>query len=593
MVNSFLTENPITIKNEILDEWEDKDVPDRLLFDTPIPLAEEQRKIIAALNKRDGRFVTVEGPPGTGKSHTISAIAFGAILRGQSILVLSDKKEALDVVENKLNETLSKVRPSDDFVNPILRLGRVGTNFKKITTRSSIEKLRTQHREIKKAREKRQSLYASVVEKLKSDINEKSTVGSEIDLQKVFAHEKSVSEFKEEWSDELDQFNEIFDARGSEFSDELATIELFLDLRMKCQGLTDKQVQFAKNFGEDAEALASSMAFMEPVQGLENQLNIFARAPEIEKEKVEVLEAKITEVRSAKGFFGYMFAGSKLDTIKSSVESLIGYRPRKTKGEELIGEIQILAGQANKFYYEIESNFPDTLELVPFALHNDLPEPFSSTLIANLYKLQSKIDEDFLPFLGEDETLLDMLCLEESSEANFYSEFLELRAQDIEFETDFVLPDYNFLGRKTDIENYNALELATEIDKRVIEFADNNANDARTLAAIISQKKRFPKDKFELLKQSFPCMICSLRDYAEYIPLERELFDIIIIDEASQVSIAQAFPAIIRAKKMIVLGDRKQFGNVKTSNASKELNNAYFSKVKAALHSEWDESHQT
>ena len=73
-------------------------------------------------------------------------------------------------------------------------------------------------------------------------------------------------------------------------------------------------------------------------------------------------------------------------------------------------------------------------------------------------------------------------------------------------------------------------------------------------------------------------MICSLRDYAEYIPLERELFDIIIIDEASQVSIAQAFPAIIRAKKMIVLGDRKQFGNVKTSNASKEMNTAYFAK---------------
>ena len=88
------------------------------------------------------------------------------------------------------------------------------------------------------------------------------------------------------------------------------------------------------------------------------------------------------------------------------------------------------------------------------------------------------------------------------------------------------------------------------------------------------------------MKNAFPCMICSLRDYAEYIPLERELFDIIIIDEASQVSIAQAFPAIIRAKKMIVLGDRKQFGNVKTSNASKEMNTAYFAKVKSALFEE-------
>ena len=36
-----------------------------------------------------------------------------------------------------------------------------------------------------------------------------------------------------------------------------------------------------------------------------------------------------------------------------------------------------------------------------------------------------------------------------------------------------------------------------------------------------------------------------------------------------EVSIAQAFPAIIRAKKMIILGDRKQF-DIKTTNASKE-----------------------
>jgi superfamily I DNA and/or RNA helicase len=74
---------------------------------------------------------------------------------------------------------------------------------------------------------------------------------------------------------------------------------------------------------------------------------------------------------------------------------------------------------------------------------------------------------------------------------------------------------------------------------------------------------------------AFPCIIAGLRDYAEFIPLERELFDLVIIDEASQVSIAQALPAIIRAKKVLVLGDRNQFGNVKTSNASHEVNAAY------------------
>jgi superfamily I DNA and/or RNA helicase len=111
------------------------------------------------------------------------------------------------------------------------------------------------------------------------------------------------------------------------------------------------------------------------------------------------------------------------------------------------------------------------------------------------------------------------------------------------------LPDYNYLGQKTAIERYNSLELALQIDSRVINFADNYKNDAKTLSQIIAEKRRFPRDKFELLRKAFPCMICSLRDYAEYIPLEHDLFDIIIIDEASQVSIAQAFPAILRAKK--------------------------------------------
>jgi len=35
-----------------------------------------------------------------------------------------DKKEALDVVEDKLSQALAKVRPTEDFPNPILRLGK-------------------------------------------------------------------------------------------------------------------------------------------------------------------------------------------------------------------------------------------------------------------------------------------------------------------------------------------------------------------------------------------------------------------------------------------------------------------------------------
>ena len=84
---------------------------------------------------------------------------------------------------------------------------------------------------------------------------------------------------------------------------------------------------------------------------------------------------------------------------------------------------------------------------------------------------------------------------------------------------------------------------------------------------------------FDVLRKAFPCIIAGLRDFAEFIPLEHDLFDLVIIDEASQVSIAQALPAILRAKKVLVLGDRRQFGNVKTANASKIINAGYFKEV--------------
>jgi hypothetical protein len=53
-----------------------------------------------------------------------------------------------------------------------------------------------------------------------------------------------------------------------------------------------------------------------------------------------------------------------------------------------------------------------------------------------------------------------------------------------------------------------------------------------------------------------------------------------ILDEASQVSIAQAFPALLRGKKIIVLGDKKQFSNVKSAQARSDTNREYLNRLR-------------
>lgn len=113
------------------------------------------------------------------------------------------------------------------------------------------------------------------------------------------------------------------------------------------------------------------------------------------------------------------------------------------------------------------------------------------------------------------------------------------------------IPEIDYGTAKSKIEKLVTIQMTYQLDKQVIDFAENNKGTAASLRKIIQKKQKFPRDEFAKLRESFPCILAGIRDYAEYIPLQPEVFDLVIIDEASQVSIAQAFPALLRAKKVL------------------------------------------
>lgn len=86
----------------------------------PLPLNEPQKRILLAAENPDNRFIVVDGPPGTGKSHTITALIYQATLMGKSVLVTSHKPQALDVIDNALIEQFRTVHPRAK--PPVLRL---------------------------------------------------------------------------------------------------------------------------------------------------------------------------------------------------------------------------------------------------------------------------------------------------------------------------------------------------------------------------------------------------------------------------------------------------------------------------------------
>lgn len=179
MVGSVLLENPKSIASVVDAEWDGRSMVDRVVIDSPVPLNEEQIKILSAIQSPHGRIIVVEGPPGTGKSHTITAIAADCALKGKSCLILSDKAEALNVVQDKLSNTMSQVRHSKDFVNPILRLGQDQANFKKLTSQQTLTQISAYVRASKANEQRIIGELSDTREMMKDRIERtKSTLGS-------------------------------------------------------------------------------------------------------------------------------------------------------------------------------------------------------------------------------------------------------------------------------------------------------------------------------------------------------------------------------------------------------------------------------
>jgi len=185
LVNGFISENPENISSSVRDEWNEMSTEDRLVFESPIPVNEEQRKIISAVNSSKSKFITVQGPPGTGKSHTISALLFQAIKENSSVLLLSDKKEALDVVEDKLTETLNKVRPDENFQNPILRIGKTGNTYAKILSSQSKENIRNSYEATKQVLDENKDELKNEIQSLKEGITNNIEGYNKITIDKI------------------------------------------------------------------------------------------------------------------------------------------------------------------------------------------------------------------------------------------------------------------------------------------------------------------------------------------------------------------------------------------------------------------------
>lgn len=606
LIDDFIRNNPEPFNPDVEDEWDETEISDRLVYPSPIPINSEQRQILSAVNKDGCNYIVVSGPPGTGKSHTITAIIFDAILKNQSVLVLSDKKEALDVVEDKITQTMNKVRFDKNFQNPILRLGKTGNTYNSILAQSAIDGIKTHHRVVKKD-------YETIVENITKSGN---SLKEDLEAEILAYSDINIKEIQEFFDLEID-FRDgelIFDfdeaINNGESAIEIGELRSSLQ-RVKEKLTSDEGKNLFELIGINLKSIKSVDDFEEFLRLLElvlesvkilvssysNKIDSVKKLTTLNSKKLQELRYFIEKYSKLKFWLvDYLF------TKKSAEELDISFKQSFTESKfsrphdclEELKNINEIFSFADKLGDEIKQKNATNFDYIDFA-HKLLTDGNLYLLVQDVIALKESIDElkkviEIYPKTMEkagikierfDSVLDNAIVNTSESEFNKQIRYLLLKQK---VGRDFSnIQELNYAARLKQIEDLVTTQVTHLLDGRVIDFYENNRADAQTLRHIIKTKQRFPRDEFARLKEAFPCILAGIRDYAEYIPLEPELFDLVVIDEASQVSIAQAFPALLRAKKVLILGDKKQFSNIKAAQARGDTNREYLNGLRTSF----------
>lgn len=567
IVGGVLVENPTSITAEVDAEWDSRSMVDRVVIDSPVPLNEEQIKILSAIQNPQGRIVVVEGPPGTGKSHTITAIAADCALKGKSCLILSDKAEALNVVQDKLSSTMSQVRHSRDFVNPILRLGQGHANFKKLTSQQTLTQISAYVRASKANERKIVGELSDTREMMKDRIARTSSSLGSLSLRELAEFhiaeaeidgiDRDLAKFLQGIRDE-GLIRDLTDASDNAIAMQAYMADIFRKLG-QAGGLDMSSLE--KRARLDAAALDLS----EQVDA--STLSVFEKCS---VQQLANLTRWVLEFDQLKmPIFGYLFRGGAVRAVERDLNSeMTTTRPVMMRRDiYTLREVQRYTTKLKLALADHGLDDSSLSDVYSAIAQNRLPSNVAFTarkLLSGLQKSFRGVSPDVLFNGTSDELAQRWMCT-----IKYLRGWISTNAAFAK------APEFDYAGSKSVLERLNVSVMNSEVDKRLVEFMDTSRADARVLSSIIANRQKFPEEKFDNVKNAFPVIIASIRQFGEYMPLAPGVFDVVVIDEASQVSVAQAFPAMLRAKKLVVLGDSKQFSNTKSSNASIALNEKY------------------
>lgn len=114
-------------------------------------------------------------------------------------------------------------------------------------------------------------------------------------------------------------------------------------------------------------------------------------------------------------------------------------------------------------------------------------------------------------------------------------------------------------------------------DFRIEQGINEHRSTLRTYHSFLKARNQKRKEmlgaeiNYSVILRSFPVWLIRANDVSRVLPFEKEVFDVLIIDEASQCDIPSLIPLMQRAKKVIIVGDIKQLNHISFISTAFEM----------------------
>lgn len=587
----------------------------RYVSDNPIPLNQSQKRIVLAVSNEKNNVIVVDGPPGTGKSHTIAALSYWANEQKKSVVITSHKKEALDVIDRMLTDKFKDLHPQakPSIVRMDQETGSANNLFN--TLQASVIASASQ-RVLDFNEEAIQSDRENLSSKLQSSIENKLAQSKEYEqsIKRILSIDVLEDSLKDQPG-----FTDAIKQLSHNDSLQLASIDEFLRSESigQFQNVSLEEFQFLveqkeniPSFLEACEKLYSITEDSDKAVDFELSEDFIVLVSTIKNElKTTISLKELSAKHRNRSLLGSVFnrglSDKEIEELLSHLKSLSNKKTIEDVAQYHNKEVDLLT--MDDIYLCVEryqisqslrpySTLIEKYQLLPGNSHKD---------VAQIYAAMQKYDKIKDKFISELSVALMQLFTSynkvlgvagvesqnigslsqltvEGSVANQIWQWIELYQQ-ISNTAEKRINDQDvqnyFRLKQKEVEYLNDLRLKN---------LNNHLGEMARIKVSFEGGKRLSIEEAKILLESVSGIIAEPSTISKHFPMEEGLIDILIIDEASQVSIADSISLMLRAKQVVIFGDEYQYGAVSAVNVSSKYSTSYFNEIVSAYSSDYN-----